>query len=100
MTIRVCRICAAPIPYRPNGRGRGRPRVVHPECEPENNRRRAAKWRAAGPQKPLCTWCGLVPVPFGGGWSRYCSPGCAEAGANARRRENRAEPILNTNQEA
>jgi hypothetical protein len=86
---RKCHICAKPLEYRRNGRGRGRPRVVHVECAPEAKRRAAAEWRASHLPKPLCAWCNAAPVPPGKGWSRYCSPECARLAANRRRHEAR-----------
>lgn len=91
-----CHICSQPLPYRPNGRGRGRPRKVHVECEAEARRRASAEWRATRSEKPLCDICHTVPVPLGKGWSKFCSPACRQAGANARRRACRAESVLNT----
>jgi hypothetical protein len=44
---RLCQICSQPLPYRPNGRGRGRPRKVHVECRAEANRRAVARRRAS-----------------------------------------------------
>jgi len=87
----VCRVCAGPIVQS----GRGRPRVVHAECAAthyaESRRRTVAAWRARAGRGAFadaaCAVCG-APVPSDR--IRYCSPGCAVAGATARARQRRA----------
>lgn len=92
MTV-ACQICSQPLPYRPNGRGHGRPRKVHPACRAEANRRAVASWRADrqanGTRKALCDVCNVAEVPPGRGFSRYCSPKCCKAGANVLRKARR-----------
>jgi hypothetical protein len=80
-----CRVCGAPL-TQPEGRGR--PRIVHPECVPEANRRRSAEWRANGPKDRRCEVCG-AELPRSRGCSRFCSLRCRRAAANAARKARR-----------
>jgi hypothetical protein len=80
-----CRVCGASLTRRA---GPGRPRIVHIQCSAEANRRRSADRRVNGPKTRRCEVC-ASELPHSRGCSRYCSPKCRRAGANALRKARR-----------